>query len=206
VSTPSLKVVVAVTSPIAFQPLLQESILNAALLTARAFTTETGIPAHLAIATLDATKVAHFGCEILECDPNQPGALAAAIKGAAQCDLVAIHDSQRPLTRTTQFHRALAALIAGVDAVRPASAFTETLKVVNADATIERTIERTSMLRIATPEIIRFSAIDFAGSSSTWFVPLKTDAKQATVAADPESFRVNSLAEIALAQTLAQLN
>ena len=196
----------AVTSPIAFEPLSKGSILQAAFNTAHAFTVETGVATHLAIATDDAIKVAHFGCETLLCDPNNPASLAAAIKRSAPCDLVAIHDSQRPLTRTSQFHRVLAALIGDVDAVRPASAFTETLKAVNGDASIDRTIDRTSMLRIATPEVIRFSAIDFDGSGTTWFVPLKADAKRSIVDADPESLRVNSTAEILLVQALAQLN
>jgi hypothetical protein len=57
------------------------------------------------------------------------------------------------------------------------------------------------MLRISTPEMIRYSAIDFEGSASTWFVPLKADAKTTTVDADPESLRVNSAAEIALMES-----
>jgi hypothetical protein len=92
-------------------------------------------------------------------------------------------------------------MIGDVDAVRPAAAFTETLKSVTPDEMIEKTIDRTSMLRISTPEMIRFSAIDFAGAGSTWFVPLKVDAKTAVVDADPESLRVNSAAEIALMES-----
>ena len=85
--------------------------------------------------------------------------------------------------------------------LRPAAAFTETLKAVTPDEMIEKTIDRTSMLRISTPEMIRFNAIDFAGTTSTWFVPLNHDAKTATVDADPESLRVNSAAEIALMES-----
>jgi hypothetical protein len=123
------------------------------------------------------------------------------LKTAKPFDLVSIHDSQRPLTRTTQFHRTVEGLVGDVDAVRPAAAFTETLKAVTADEMIEKTIDRTSMLRISTPEMIRYSAIDFEGSASTWFVPLKAGAKSATVDADPESLRVNSAAEIALMES-----
>ena len=85
--------------------------------------------------------------------------------------------------------------------MRPVSEFTETLKAVNSDATIERTIDRTSMQRVSTPEVMRFSAIDFGGNVSTWFVPLKADAKISSVDADPESLRVNSLAEITLMES-----
>ena len=201
--TPSLKVVVAITSPIAFELLNKTSILHTTFGVARAFTIETSINSHLAVAVTegDAHRVADFGCEILVCDPNSPASLAAALEKSKPFDLVSIHDSQRPLTRTTQFHRTVEGLIGDVDAVRPASAFTETLKAVTSDDMIERTIDRTSMLRISTPEMIRYSAIDFEGTSSTWFVPLKADARVVTVDADPESLRVNSAAEIALMES-----
>lgn len=197
-SAPSLKVVVAVTSSTAFEILNKRSILHASFAVARAFTMETGLKTHLALAVEDVSKVKDFTCEILECDPSNPVSLAQAISRSTPCDLVAIHDSQRPLTRTTQFHRAVEALIGDVHAVRPASAFTETLKAIADDGVIVRTIDRTSMLRISTPEVVRFSAIDFLGSGSTWFVPLKADATTSTVDADPESLRVNSVADIAL--------
>jgi hypothetical protein len=201
VSTPSLKVIVAVTSPIAFENLGNKTILHTSFNIARAFSVETGIKTQLAIATSNQTGIDGLDCEVLICDPKNPASLAAAIKASNQTDLVAIHDCQRPLTRTTQFHRAIEALIGDVDAVRPVSEFTETLKAVNADATIERTIDRTSMQRVSTPEVIRFSAIDFDANESTWFVPLKADAKISTVDADPESLRVNSLAEITLMES-----
>lgn len=191
----------AVTSPVAFEKLNQKTILHASFHAARAFTVESGIKTHLAIAVDDATHASGFDCEVLICDPNNPASLAAAIKASTPADLIAIHDSQRPLTRTTQFHRTVQALIGDVDAVRPVSEFTETLKAINSDATIERTIDRSSMQRVSTPEVIRFSAIDFAGKESTWFVPLSTDAKLSTVDADPESLRVNSLSEITLMES-----
>ena len=200
-STPSLKVIVAVTSPIAFENLGNKTILHTSFNIARAFSVETGIKTQLAIATSDQSEIDGLDCEVLICDPNNPSSLAAAIKASTPTDLVAIHDCQRPLTRTTQFHRAIEALIGDVDAVRPVSEFTETLKAINADATIERTIDRTSMQRVSTPEVIRFSAIDFDSKESTWFVPLKADAKISTVDADPESLRVNSLAEITLMES-----
>jgi 2-C-methyl-D-erythritol 4-phosphate cytidylyltransferase len=201
VSNTSLKVIVAVTSPIAFENLNHKTILHTSFNIARAFSVETGIKTQLAVATDNQSQIQGLDCEVLICDPNNPASLAAAIKASTPTDLVAIHDSQRPLTRTTQFHRAIEALIGDVDAVRPVSEFTETLKAVNADATIERTIDRTSMQRVSTPEVIRFTAIDFDAKESTWFVPIKADAKVSTVDADPESLRVNSLAEITLMES-----
>ena len=207
-STPSLKVVVAVTSPIAFETLNKNSIVHTSFGIARAFSIETSLDTHLAIAVSadDAHKVSDLQCEILICEPNSPASLAAALKDSKPCDLVAIHDSQRPLTRTNQFHRTVEGLIGDVDAVRPAAAFTETLKAVTPDQMIERTIDRTSMQRISTPEMIRFSAIDFDSQSSTWFVPLVNGAKIATVDADAASARINTEKEIELMSYLLDWN
>ena len=117
-----------------------------------------------------------------------------------------IHDSQRPLTSLAQFERVYAALSADIDAVRPVSPFTETLKAVTADGFIDQTIDRSSMMRVSTPQLIKVSAIDYAGTDSTWFVPLNTSAKTATVDADPDSARINSEKEIELMSYLLDWN
>jgi hypothetical protein len=100
----------------------------------------------------------------------------------------------------------LEALTPNIDAVRPVSAFTETLKSTSADQYIDGTIDRNSMKRISTPELIRHRAIDFTGGASTWFVPLHKDAKTTTVDADPESARINSELEINLMKHLLNGN
>ena len=117
-----------------------------------------------------------------------------------------VHDSQRPLTQQAQFERVYAALTSEIDAVRPISPFTETLKSIDADNFIDETIDRTSMMRISTPEIVRYSAIHFDGSSSTWFVPLKSSSKTVVVDADADSARINSEKEIELMGYLLDWN
>jgi hypothetical protein len=140
------------------------------------------------------------------CDPNKPSQFAAALKSAATADLVMIHDCQRPLTALAQFQRVYAALTADIDAVRPVSPFTETLKSIDADNFIDQTIDRNSMMRISTPELVRFAAIDFDSSASTWFVPLVKSAKMAAVEADADSARINSEKEIELMSYLLDWN
>jgi 2-C-methyl-D-erythritol 4-phosphate cytidylyltransferase len=116
-----------------------------------------------------------------------------------------IHDSQRALTTVAQFDRVLQALTPSIDAVRPVSAFTETLKAIGTDQYIASTIDRNSMKRTSTPELIRHNAIDIK-ATSTWFVPIKADAHIATVDADPESARINSEKEIELMKFLLDRN
>jgi 2-C-methyl-D-erythritol 4-phosphate cytidylyltransferase len=163
--------------------------------------------AHLAIAgsAADLGKVSDIDCEKIVFDPNKPGDLADALRGA-EVDLVMIHDSQRPLTNQGQFERVYAALVSGIDAVRPVSPFTETLKSINASNFIDETIDRNSMMRVSTPELIRYSAIDFGADASTWFVPLTKIAKIAVVEADPDSARINSEKEIELMSYLLDWN
>jgi hypothetical protein len=117
-----------------------------------------------------------------------------------------IHDSQRPLTGLAQFERVYAALTADIDVVRPTSPFTETLKSIDADNFIDQTIDRNSMMRISTPELVRYAAIDFVSSTSTWFVPLVKSTKTAVVEADADSARINSEKEIELMSYLLDWN
>ncbi len=205
-STPSLKVVVAITSPIAFHQLKNQTILSTCLKAAQGFVASIS-GAHLAIAgtAADLAKVSDIDCEKIVCDPNKPGDLAGALRGA-EIDLVMIHDSQRPLTNQAQFERVYAALVSEIDAVRPVSAFTETLKSIDANNFIDETIDRNSMMRVSTPELIRYSAIDFAAVESTWFVPPTSIAKTAVVEADTASARINSEKEIELMSYLLDWN
>ena len=206
-STPSLKVVVAITSPIAFHQLKNQTILHTCIQAAQSFVASVA-GAQLAIAgsAADLAKVADIDCEKIVCDPNKPSQFAAALKSAATADLVMIHDCQRPLTALAQFQRVYAALTADIDAVRPVSPFTETLKSIDADNFIDQTIDRNSMMRISTPELVRYTAIDFDSSASTWFVPLVNSAKTAAVEADADSARINSEKEIELMSYLLDWN
>ena len=206
-STPSLKVVVAITSPIAFHTLKNQSILQTCLDTAGEFVAHYGLGAHLAIAgtKADLVQLSELNCEKIECNPNNAQEFAHALHNATASDLVMIHDSQRALTTVAQFDRVMQALTPSIDAVRPVSAFTETLKSIGTDQYIAGTIDRNSMKRTSTPELIRHNAIDIK-ATSTWFVPIKADAHIATVDADPESARINSEKEIELMKFLLGRN
>ena len=197
----------AITSPIAFHQLKNQTILHTCIKSAQSFVASVA-GAQLAIAGTDTelAKVSDIDCEKIVCDPNNPTELAAALKSAATADLVMIHDCQRPLTGLAQFERVYAALNADIDAVRPVSPFTETLKSITTNNFIDQTIDRNSMMRISTPELIRYSAIDFDSQESTWFVPIKKGTKLATVDADPQSARINSAREIDLMRFLLDWN
>ena len=199
---PKLSVVVAVNSEVAFEELDGESLLSSALNTAHNFAIETSLPNKLYVAAQNisevrkATQDLNFEFQELRCNPSDPLELAAAVKDL-DFEIIAIHDSQRPLTRCAQFHRTLEGLF-GCDAVRPSMAFTETLKEITTDQVLTHTIDRTKVRRISSPEFIRRSVIDFEGTESAWALPLISSARLSQVEADPESLRINSAEEITL--------
>jgi len=199
---PKLSVVVTASAPIAFDSLDGENLLSTALRTARSFSIETSLPNQLYVAAKDITLVTKatqnldFEFGVIDCDPSKPSELVKAVE-PLDFEIIALHDAQRPLTRSAQFHRTLEGLF-GCDAVRPSMAFTETLKEINNQSILTQTIDRTKVRRISTPEIIRRSVIDFAGAHSFWMLPLITEARLSQVEADPESLRINSAEEITL--------
>ncbi|MFM8921455.1 MAG: 2-C-methyl-D-erythritol 4-phosphate cytidylyltransferase, partial [Candidatus Nanopelagicaceae bacterium] len=158
---PKLSVVVTVNSEVAFEELDGETLLSTTLATANNFCIETSLPSKLYVAAQNisevrsATKELKFEYQELRCNPSDPLELAAAIRDL-DFEIVAIHDSQRPLTRCAQFHRTLEGLF-GCDAVRPSMAFTETLKEITPSQVLAQTIDRTKVRRISSPEIIRRS-------------------------------------------------
>jgi hypothetical protein len=133
---------------------------------------------------------------LIFCNPNQPKPLANALAPIIEsCEAVLVHDACRPLTNPDQIIRVIAALKDEVDAVRPAIAFTETLKIIGPNFIVEGTLDRNHVKRISTPELIRTSVIDLEGESKGWFLPLRKEARIQYVEGNPESLRINSIAE-----------
>jgi 2-C-methyl-D-erythritol 4-phosphate cytidylyltransferase len=144
-------------------------------------------------AILERNRISH---ELLLCNPCDPHSLADALAPESQiCDAFLIHDASRPLTSSDQFSRIVEAFTDSVDAVRPAIAFTETLKIIEFDSIIKETLDRTSVRRISTPELIRTSAIDSRSKDSGWFLPIKKNARTEHVEGTPEGLRINSVGE-----------
>jgi len=111
---PTVKVILAVTSPIAFEPLNNSNLLSHAMTAAHAFAVENGAHTHLAIAAdsvlMDRAQTIiganNSAIEYITVNPLSAISFAAALASAKQCDIVGVHDVQRPLTRPSQYHRA----------------------------------------------------------------------------------------------------
>lgn len=199
-SLPSLCVVLAVTSDTALLhlggiPILVRScnILDTSLPSHAVFIAVSPEHASRVRTLLDARADRY---EFIICQPSEPQSLAEALElRYGTVDAVMIHDASRPLTPDAQFEGVLAALKDDTDAVRPAVPFTETLKILGQDAIIKETLDRSTVLRISTPELIRVTAIDRDGPDCGWFLPLKEGARTVHIEGSPEGSRINTPAD-----------
>ena len=149
------------------------------------------VNSELSQETMDLLK--NFKIELIICEPTDALDFARAlVPSRSNFDSVLIHDASRPFVDHEQFEQVLAAFDDEVGAVRPAMPFTETLKVLTADSIILETLDRSTVRRISSPELIRTSAIDVNGSDCGWFLPLKKNARVIHVAGNPSGLRINS--------------
>lgn len=200
---PSMCVVLAVTSSAAFLETDQIVNLVRAYDTLAAFFPTVTI--NLAASTSEIGNCRSIlgdrikGPELVPCESMEPEELAKElVRFWAGSESVLIHDASRPFVDHGQIEKVLNAFVEDVDAVRPAMPFTETLKILTADSVIKETLDRTSVLKISSPELIRTSAIDVNGTDCAWFLPLKKAARMIHVEANPSGLRINSRADAEL--------
>ncbi|MGO9821719.1 MAG: 2-C-methyl-D-erythritol 4-phosphate cytidylyltransferase [Solirubrobacteraceae bacterium] len=101
-------------------------------------------------------------------------ALRAAAQGA---DPVIVHDAARPLARTALFEAALGELVrSGADAVIAAAPVSDTIKEVGDDErTVARTLDRSRLWAVQTPQVFRREALERALSAGDEELARATD-------------------------------
>jgi len=87
-----------------------------------------------------------------------------ALRACPDGDPVLVHDAARPLAPARLFERALAQLErSGADAVIAAAPVSDTIKEVGADGrTVVRTLDRSKLWAVQTPQVFRRSALERA--------------------------------------------
>lgn len=197
---PSVCVVLAITSSAAFLETVK--ILNLVRAHDTLATFFPTVTIHVAASSSDMDRCRSVLGErirratLVPCESIEPEDLAKTLAPLwTNSESVLIHDASRPFVDHEQFERVLKAFDKDVDAVRPAMPFTETLKILTADSIIRETLDRSTVLRISTPELIRMSAIDINGLDCGWFLPLKKNAKVVHIEGSPSGLRINSQSE-----------
>ncbi|MFL6128181.1 MAG: 2-C-methyl-D-erythritol 4-phosphate cytidylyltransferase [Mycobacteriales bacterium] len=95
--------------------------------------------------------------------PSRHGSLHCGLSAlGAAVDTVVVHDACRPLAPAELAVRTVAAVRAGADLAVPVLEMTETVKELDADGWITRTVPRESMVRVQAPCAVRRDVLDAA--------------------------------------------
>jgi 2-C-methyl-D-erythritol 4-phosphate cytidylyltransferase len=137
-----------------------------------------------------------------------------ALRAAGDGDPVIVHDAARPLAPAELFWRALSELEdSGADAVIAAVPVSDTIKEVGTDGrTVARTIERSRLWAVQTPQVFRRAALERAlGDASDELLAAATDdawlVERAggvvrVVDAGPSNIKITTTTDLRLAELL----
>jgi 2-C-methyl-D-erythritol 4-phosphate cytidylyltransferase len=133
-----------------------------------------------------------------------------AALGAAAGDPVIVHDAARPLLTADLVRSALRSLDEhGCDAVIAAARVADTIKQVSADGVVERTLERSALWAVQTPQVFRRAALERALSATDDVLAAATDdawlverdgGTVRVVAAPPENLKITTPGDLQVAE------
>ncbi|MFL5832215.1 MAG: 2-C-methyl-D-erythritol 4-phosphate cytidylyltransferase [Solirubrobacteraceae bacterium] len=137
-----------------------------------------------------------------------------ALDAAGPGDPVIVHDAARPLADTALFARALDELdSSGADAAIAAAPVSDTIKEVGSDGrTVTRTLERSRLWAVQTPQVFRRAALERALSQASdellaaatddaWLVE-RSGGTVRIVPSTPENLKVTTLNDLHVAELL----
>ena len=124
-----------------------------------------------------------------------PESLVSAVSSASFVDgveIVVLHDPHRPLAPASLVTAVVAAVRAGADAAVPVVGVTETVKEVDADGRIVRTVPRDELVQLQYPRAVRPSALRPDGS-------VAPGARTVTVTGAADAFPLRDRLDLELA-------
>jgi 2-C-methyl-D-erythritol 4-phosphate cytidylyltransferase len=137
-----------------------------------------------------------------------------ALRICQEGDPVIVHDAARPLTQPELFERALAELEhSGADAVIAATPVADTIKEVRADGrTVARTLDRTRLWAVQTPQVFRRAALERAlleasdellasATDDAWLIE-RAGGTVGVIDAGAENLKVTTATDLRLAELL----
>jgi 2-C-methyl-D-erythritol 4-phosphate cytidylyltransferase len=160
--------------------------------------------------------------EVAECVPADrvvvvPGgstrsaSVRAALAAAAPSDAVVVHDAARPLVTRALFERCLAGLAGGADGAIAAAPVTDTIKQAGDDGWVQRTLDRSQLWAIQTPQAFRRRALELAldvtedvlaaATDDAWLVE-RAGGRVRIVEAPAENLKITTPHDLRVAEAL----
>jgi 2-C-methyl-D-erythritol 4-phosphate cytidylyltransferase len=137
----------------------------------------------------------------------------AALAASQDGDPVIVHDAARPLASSGLFERALSELRdSGADAVIAASPVADTIKQADGRGVVERTLERSRLWAVQTPQVFRRGALERAlieadeqrlvqATDDAWLVE-RAGGEVRVLDAGPHNIKVTTPVDLRLAELL----
>lgn len=135
-----------------------------------------------------------------------------AVAAAPEAEVFVVHDAARPLTSVALLERCLAAIYApGVDGAVAAAPVTDTVKEADESGRVVRTLDRTALWAVQTPQVFWADALRRALDVDPELLAAATDdaglveAAGGTVAivdAPPENAKVTTALDLRVAEAL----
>lgn len=136
----------------------------------------------------------------------------AALEASGDGDPVIVHDAARPLAAAGLFRRALDELRdCGADAVIAACPVTDTIKQVDGEGVVERTLERDRLWAVQTPQVFRRAALEralaagaqtLAGATDDAWLVEQSGGRVRVLDAGPGNLKVTTPTDLRLAELL----
>ncbi len=123
-------------------------------------------------------------------------------------DVVLVHDAARPLMPPAVVAAVIAAVRAGAPGVIPALAVPDTLKSVDASGRVLRTVDRTGLVAVQTPQGFRRDVLERAHRADPGVATDDAALVEAlgipvlTVPGDPAGFKITTPYDVVLAEAL----
>jgi 2-C-methyl-D-erythritol 4-phosphate cytidylyltransferase len=134
-----------------------------------------------------------------------------ALQAAPEATVAVVHDAARPLLTRDLLERCLAALEPGVDAAIAAVPMTDTVKEAGSDGRVLRTLDRSTLWAIQTPQVFRADVLRQALSRDELALATATDDASLVeelggtvwvVEAPPENIKVTRESDLRMAEAL----
>src|SRR5919108_3882282 len=136
-----------------------------------------------------------------------------ALAAAPEATTVVVHDAARPLLQRDLVERCLAALEPGVDGTIAAAPMTDTVKEAGPDGRVLRTLDRSVLWAIQTPQVFRADVLRRALDTNEAALAAATDdaalvedlgGTVRVVASPPENLKVTRDSDLRVAEALLE--
>jgi 2-C-methyl-D-erythritol 4-phosphate cytidylyltransferase len=144
----------------------------------------------------------------VEGGPSRSASVRNALAAAPEARTVVVHDAARPLV-TVELARACLDALLGVDGAIAAAPVTDTIKEAYPDGTVLRTLDRSRLWAVQTPQVFRAESLRRALDVDDATLAAATDdaslveaagGSVRVVEAPVENFKVTSAADLARAE------